>query len=87
MIGETILHYRILDKLGQGGMGVVYLAEDTNLERKVALKFLPQHISADSEAKERFKIEAKAAAALNHPNIATIHSIEESGDQMFRSRE
>jgi serine/threonine protein kinase/dienelactone hydrolase len=83
MIGSTILHYRILEKLGEGGMGVVYLAEDTRLERKVAIKFLPQHISSDSEEKARFKIEAKAAAALNHPNIATVHSIEEADDQLF----
>jgi serine/threonine protein kinase/Flp pilus assembly protein TadD len=83
MIGETILHYKILNKLGQGGMGIVYLAEDTKLGRKVALKFLPQRISADSEAKARFEIEARAAAALNHPNIATIHSIEETDNEMF----
>jgi len=80
MIGQNILHYKILDKLGQGGMGIVYLAEDTRLERKVAIKFLPHHISANREEKERFKIEAKAAAALNHPNIATIYSIEETED-------
>jgi TolB-like protein/predicted Ser/Thr protein kinase len=83
MIGETILHYKILEKLGEGGMGVVYLAEDLNLERKVAIKFLPRHITGNSEERERFKIEAKAAAALNHPNIATIHAIEESGDDTF----
>jgi serine/threonine protein kinase len=87
MIGSTVLHYKIIEKLGAGGMGVVYLAEDTKLERKVALKFLPQHISADIEVKTRFVIEAKAAARLNHPNIATIYSIEESGDQMFISME
>ena len=80
MIGQEILHYKILDKLGQGGMGIVYLAEDTRLERKVAIKFLPHHISANTEEKERFKIEARAAAALNHPNIATIYSIEETKD-------
>ncbi len=81
--GQTILHYNILKKLGEGGMGIVYLAEDTNLERKVAIKFLPKHISSDSEERARFKIEAKAAAALNHPNIATVHSIEEADEQMF----
>jgi len=83
MIGKIILHYKILEKLGEGGMGVVYLAEDTKLERKVAIKFLPHHIAGNAEEKERFKIEAKAAAALNHPNIATIYAIEESEDRIF----
>jgi len=83
MIDKTILHYKIIRKLGEGGMGVVYLAEDTKLERKVAIKFLPRNISANSEDKKRFEIEAKAAAALNHPNIATIHAIEEYDDDMF----
>ena len=72
MIGETVLHYKIIEKLGEGGMGIVYLAEDINLERKVAIKFLPRSLTITSEDKERFKIEAKAAAALNHPNISTI---------------
>jgi len=83
MIGETILHYRIIKKLGEGGMGVVYLAEDLKLERKVAIKFLPRHISNNSVERERFKIEAKAAASLNHPNISTIYSIEEDNDIVF----
>ncbi len=83
MIGETILHYKILEKLGEGGMGVVYLAEDLNLERKVAIKFLPRQIAANSEERKRFKIEAKASASLNHPNIATIYAIEESDGDAF----
>ena len=83
MIGETILHYKILEKLGEGGMGVVYLAEDTKLKREVAIKFLPHHISANEEERKRFEIEAQAAASLNHPNIATIHAIEESGKDTF----
>jgi len=83
MIGKTILHYKILEKLGEGGMGVVYLAEDLKLGRKVAIKFLPNYISINSEEHERFKIEAKAAAALNHTNITIIHAIEESEDQIF----
>ena len=83
MIGQTISHFNILSKLGEGGMGVVYKAEDTKLGRTVAIKFLPQEIAAQEEAKKRFKIEAKAAAALNHPNIATIHQIEETEKHMF----
>jgi serine/threonine protein kinase/formylglycine-generating enzyme required for sulfatase activity/dienelactone hydrolase len=83
MVGKTILHYKILEKLGEGGMGVVYKAEDTKLKRDVAIKFLPSRIAANEEERERFKIEAQAAAALNHPNIATIFNIEESDDEMF----
>ena len=83
MIGETILHYKILEKLGEGGMGVVYLAEDTKLKREVAIKFLPHHISANEEERKRFEIEAQAAASLNHPNISTIHAIEESDEGVF----
>lgn len=83
MVGDTILHYRILEELGRGGMGVVYLAEDTKLSRKVAIKFLPEHISVDPGDRRRFEIEAQAAASLNHQNIATIHALEESGDELF----
>lgn len=83
LIGKTLLHYKVVERIGQGGMGVVYKAEDTKLERTVAIKFLPRQISADAEARQRFKIEAKAAAGLNHPNIATIYAIEEAEDEMF----
>ena len=77
MIGRTISHYRLLKKIGEGGMGEVYLAEDTELDRKIALKFLPLFYSKDPEVNARFKREAKATAALNHPNIITIHEIGE----------
>ncbi len=83
MIGQTISHYQILEKLGEGGMGVVYKAQDTKLDRFVALKFLPPHVSSSSDDKARFLQEAKAVASLTHPNICTIHGVEDEDGKAF----